>query len=200
MFFNALFKKRKKIEGMVVKGTAVKSTATFVKTNFPKQYDTWLNSLSPESRAIFASSIEIPKWYPLKHAYLDPIDKINELFYNGNPQAGGEAMGHFAADFALKGVYKMFLAVATTNYIISRAPIIITTFFNPVKVKVIDRTKKSMTVVISDFTEISVAAEYRIAAWNQRIIELTNVKNVVYEFKSSMAAGDKKLALKYTWE
>jgi hypothetical protein len=94
----------------------------------------------------------------------------------------------------------MFLAVATTNYIISRAPIIITTFFNPVKVKVIDRTKKSMTVVISDFTEISVAAEYRIAAWNQRIIELTNVKNVVYEFKSSMAAGDKKLALKYTWE
>jgi hypothetical protein len=136
----------------------------------------------------------------MKHGYLDPIEKVNEMFFHGDPKAGGEAMGRFAADFALKGVYKMFLVVATTNYIISRAPFIITTFFNPCKVKITDRTKKNMTVVIYDFPEINVAAEFRIASWNKRIIELTNTKNVVCEFKSSLANGDKKLALKYSWE
>ncbi len=129
---------------MVVKGTEVKSTATFVKTNFPQHYEKLLNSLSPESKEIYAGTIEIPKWYPMKHGYLDPIEKVNEMFFNGDPKAGGEAMGRFAADFALKGVYKMFLVVATTNYIISRAPFIITTFFNPCKAKITDKTRKTM--------------------------------------------------------
>jgi hypothetical protein len=60
MFLKSLFKSKNKIEGMVVKGTAVKSTATFVKTNFPQQYEKWLNSLSPESKEIYAGTIEIP--------------------------------------------------------------------------------------------------------------------------------------------
>ena len=198
MIFDFLFKTKSKPKITEVKGTAVKSTAEFVSQNFPKQYEVWQNSLPEESQLVFKKNIDIARWYNFKDAYLIPIDKIVEMFYDNDPKSGGEAMGTYAADMALNKVYKVFLTVATTKYIISRAPAIITTFFNPIKVKITDKSKTTMTVVISEFAEISIPAEFRIAAWNKRIIEMTNAKNVAYEIKSSIANGDKKLALKYT--
>ncbi|MDD2563583.1 MAG: hypothetical protein PHU27_05150 [Salinivirgaceae bacterium] len=199
MIFSFLFKK-KRSKAIEVKGTAVKSTVEFVSKNFPKQYDSWFANLPAETQKIYKDRIDYAKWYPIKCAYLDPIDKIVELFYDNDPKIGGEAMGLFAAEISLKKIYKVFISIATTKYIISRAPTIISTFFNPIKVKIVDKSKTSMTVVISEFTEITVAAEYRIASWNKFAIEMTNANNVVYEVISSIANGDKKLAIKYTWD
>ena len=37
---------------MEVKGTALKTTRDFIKTQFPDQYDKWLDSLTADSRKI----------------------------------------------------------------------------------------------------------------------------------------------------
>ncbi len=50
---------------MKIKGRAVKSVPFFVRRNFPKNYDEWLESLSPESREIVRGSLAT-KWYPIE--------------------------------------------------------------------------------------------------------------------------------------
>lgn len=106
---------------MQVKGTGIKTTKEFVLKNFPDDYEGWIESLSIESKPYFVETTNFTRWYPIKEAYIDPGNKIIELFFQGDIKAGGEALGRFSANYALKGIYKVFLLVASPKHLINRA-------------------------------------------------------------------------------
>jgi len=186
---------------MEIKGTAIKTTREFVKTNFPGRYDEWIHSLPEKTKSIYASSlINMSGWYPMKEDYHVPIDKIVEMFYGGNVKIAGEAIGKFSAELALTGIYKLFLMVATPKYLMTRASVVFTTYYLPSEIKVSESSSKSVTMQVTKFADITPAIEYRIAGWCVRAVELCGHKNVQYKLTKSLLKGDPCTEFIYSWD
>jgi hypothetical protein len=186
---------------MEIKGTGIKTTREFVKTNFPSQYEAWLNSLPEKTKVLYSlSMINMAGWYPLHEAYQIPIDKVVSMFYAGNAKKGGEALGRFSADVALKGIYKLYLLVATPKYLMQRASVVFSTFYNPCEIKISESDSKSVTMQIPLFPEMTISLEYRIAGWCARALELCGCKNVEYRILRSLTKGDALSEIIFTWE
>ena len=184
---------------MEVKGTALKTTRDFVKLNYPDQFNKWLHEMPESARKVFEGVIDIGGWYPLKEMYLVPINRISRLFFNGDDKACGDAIGYYSAEVALKGLYKVFLLIASPAYLIQRATKIITTFYQPSTVEAFSISPKSAGIRITDFAEMDLALEYRVGGWCKRALELSNCTQVAYTFKSSIAKGDKYTEIVFTW-
>jgi hypothetical protein len=169
---------------MQVKGTSILTTRDFVKEKFPNQFTQWINSLPSESKNIYEGAVRVGDWYDIKPAYYDPMSKIIDQFYSGNAQKGGEELGKFSAGIALKGVYKVFLLVATPQYLMKRASRMVETFYIPSEVEVSGPTSKSAIMKIIKFEGITKPLEYRFAGWCVRALELCNCKNVSYKLQA----------------
>lgn len=186
---------------MEIKGTGIKTTRDFVKATFPAQYDHWLESLPEKTKALYSSPmINMAGWYPMKEAYQAAIDKIISMFYGGNVKTGAEALGRFSADIALKGIYKLYLMVATPQYLMQRASVVFSTFYAPCEIKVSESSGKSVTMQVPKFPEMTVAVECRIAGWCVRALELCGCKNVQYKITKSLTKGDILTEIVYSWQ
>jgi len=185
---------------MQVKGTGIKTTKEFVKSNFPNGYTNWINSLTTKSKELYTGNTEFTEWFPIKEAYIDPVDKIIEQFYKGDSKLAGEALGRFSAEYALKGVYKVFLLVSSPQFLMKRATKIMTTYYHPCEISVAENGQKSVILTVSKFEFINPALEYRIGAWCQKALELTNCKNPKYVIKKALTKGDLFTEIVFNWD
>lgn len=184
---------------MKVKGTGIKTTKDFVKSRFPKSYEKWLQSLNENSRKLYEGITDVSQWYPIEEAYIMPVRKIAELFYEGKAEKCGEDIGQFSADIALKGVYKVFLLIASPNFLMKRASKIISTFYVPSEVNIANSGAKNVTLEVINFDKIDLALEYRIAGWCKRALELANCNQVNYEVTSFISKGHDKTVIHFNW-
>ncbi len=185
---------------MEVKGTAIKTTRDFIKAKFPDRYNAWFNSLPAVSKSLYQTALDATGWYPLNDAYIIPIHKVIEMFYPNDPKTGGEEIGKYSAEVALKGFYKVFLLVASPTFLIQRASKIFTTFYQPSKIAVDVMDSNSAILRILDFEGIDEALEYRIAGWIIKALELTHCREPEYEIKSAISKGDKETDILYRWK
>jgi hypothetical protein len=184
---------------MEVKGTALKTTRDFIKTQFPDQYDKWLDSLEDDSRKIYTSTLDATAWYPFREAYLLPVKKIIELCYGEDIKTGGEQLGSYSAETALKGFYKVFLLIASPQFLMQRASKIFSTFYNPSHVEAEITGPYSAILRVVEFIDIDEAVEYRIAGWIRKALELANCREPGYEIKKSIANGDEVTEIHFSW-
>jgi hypothetical protein len=184
---------------MEVKGTALKTTRDFIKTQFPDQYDKWLESLTPDSRKIYSSTLDATAWYPFREGYLIPVNKIIELCYDEDFKTGGDKLGSYSAETALKGFYKVFLLIASPQFLMQRASKIFTTFYNPSHVEAEITGPYSAILRVIQFEDIDEAVEYRIAGWIKKALELANCREAGYEITKSMARGDEVTEIHFSW-
>jgi len=183
-----------------VKGTALKTTRDFVKSKFPQQFNQWLNALPSDSKAIYESVLDASGWYPLKEAYILPSRKIIEMFFSNDFKRGGEELGIFSAELALKGFYKVFLLIASPNFLMQRGSKIFSTFYSPTDIKAEMINANSGIVRITQFEGIDAALEYRIAGWIRKALELANCKDPNYQIKKAISKGDDETYILYTWK
>ena len=184
---------------MKVKGTALKTTRDFVKTRFPDLYDQWLGSLTAESRILFSSALDATAWYPFREGYSIPVSKIMELCFKNDYRTGGDQLGSYSAETALKGFYKVFLLIASPQFLMQRASKIFTTFYEPSQVEADITGNNTAVLRITLFDEIDEAVEYRIAGWIRKALELANCREPGYEIKKSMAKGDAITEIQFYW-
>jgi hypothetical protein len=184
---------------MEVKGTALKTTRDFIKTQFPDQYDKWLESLPTDSRKIYASTLDATAWYPFREGYLIPVNKIIELCYDNDFKTGGDQLGSYSAETALKGFYKVFLLIASPQFLMQRASKIFTTFYTSCRVEAEITGPYSAILRVLEFEDIDEAVEYRIAGWIRKALELANCREAGYEIKKSLAKGDAVTEIHFTW-
>lgn len=185
---------------MQVKGTGIKTTKEFVKSNFPQGYSSWISSLPQKSKELYTGNTEFTEWFSIKEAYIEPVEKIIELFYKSDAKAAGEGLGRFSAEYALKGVYKVFLLVASPQFLMKRATKIMTTYYQPCEISVAENGNKSVILTISKFDGINPALEYRIGAWCQKALELTNCRNPKYLIKKALTKGDAITEIHFNWD
>lgn len=184
---------------MEVKGTALKTTRDFIRTQYPDQYDKWLDSLTAESRNLYTSTLDATAWYPFREGYLIPVNKIIEICYGKDTKTGGEQLGTYSAETALKGFYKVFLLIASPQFLMQRASKIFTTFYNPSRVEAEITGPYSAILRVLEFEEIDQAVEYRIAGWIRKALELANCREARYEIRKSMAKGDPVTEIHFSW-
>jgi hypothetical protein len=185
---------------MQVKGTSIITTRDFVKVTFPAKYNDWLKSLPADSKKLYEGSVKVSDWYDIKAAYIIPMDKIVEQFYNFNIQKAGEDLGKFSAKVALTGVYKVFLFVATPQYLMKRASRMVETFYIPSEVEVAETASKTAVMKIKKFDGITKVLEYRFAGWCVKALELCNCKNITYKITSHISSGQSNTAIEFKWE
>lgn len=185
---------------MQVKGTALRTTRDFVKVNFPDFYNKWLDALTPESKKLFSSTLDATSWYPYKEGYSIPVGRIMQICYNNDIKTGGDQLGSWSAEIGLKGFYKVFLLIASPQFLLQRASKIFTTFYEPSEIEASITGPNDAILRILRFDEIDEAIEYRIAGWIRKALELANCREPQYEIKRSMAKGDTATEIYFSWK
>ncbi|HCT30416.1 MAG TPA: hypothetical protein DIW31_06720 [Bacteroidales bacterium] len=184
---------------MQVKGTSINTTRDFVKEFYPIKFNDWIRSLPTESRAIYEAPIKVSEWYDIKTAYYIPMDSIADMFYNLNAQKAGEELGKYSAQVALTGIYKVFLLVATPQYLIKRASKMMETFYIPSEVEIIESSSNSAILKIKKFEGITKVLEYRFAGWTIKALEFCNKKEVSYKITSHISTGQASTNIEFKW-
>ncbi len=184
---------------MEIKGTSVKPTIDFVKENFPDRYFDWFEKLPPASQQIIKGSINPARWYPINESTIIPTKIAGEMFYNDTKEAAHE-IGRYSAEKGLKGIYRIFVRIATPKFIISRAANIFASYFKPSKIEV-DKVAGNITYVyIYKFSSDEELMAYRIAGWIQRAFEITNCKNVVTNVERTQKNGEDAYKITVSWD
>lgn len=184
---------------MEVKGIAVKSIAEFVKKEFPEKYTEWWKALPEDARQIISNGVITNQWYNVQDAVITPTKMINKFFYNNHPQKGAWQSGKFSADYALNGIYKLYVRASTPKHIISRAGRVFSNYYKPCVMKVVSEQKNSVTVHITNFSEPSAVVEFRIGGWMERALEISGCNNVNIDISKSLVKGDDVTEYVLSW-
>jgi hypothetical protein len=183
-----------------VKGSALGSIREFVMNEFGREgFDRWLDALPDLSRGLHAAAIRLDSWYPLREMMIEPTEKICELFYGGDIRGAWEG-GRFSADFALHGIYRLFVKLGSVESLINRASLIFSTYYKPSALRVAESAKNRVSMQITLFPEMHTIVERRIGGWMERAVEISGQKNVKVEIAQSLTVGDPCTEFVATWD
>jgi len=163
---------------MKIKGTSVSNTNDYVKSFFSKQYKEWIEALPEKSKEIFSNPILASNWYDITDSQVEPIKKIAELFYNGNYKETFYRVGKDGANRALNGVYKIFIKIATLEFVIKRATVISSTYYTEDGgIKVIENNNNLILLDLVGFETGQELMADNISGWLDGLLEIvTNRK------------------------
>lgn len=185
---------------MYVKGTAVKSIQEYVQTKHAAKYDEWLCTMPDSARNIMAKPVFVSDWYPVKDAAIEPTVAIGKVLYAGDAQKAGWETGRYSSETALSGIYKIFVKMATPQFIIGRAGKILPSYYDPSEIAVKETGPRHVVLNISRLPLNHEVLEARILGWIERALEITGCKNVKIQTTKSMAKGDPITELMITWD
>jgi hypothetical protein len=166
---------------MEVKGTGLVSIRAYVKERHAAQYQNWVNTLPNSSRAVFGDVINTSGWFSIDQVYYTALKNIADLFYGGDQKLAAYQVGLFSASYDLKGVYKVFLMIATPQALMKASKRIIAMYYRPVDVIIDDVQKNSLVLSSTLLHPESEMVDYVNIAWCVRALELANCKSVSYE-------------------
>lgn len=185
---------------MQVKGTAVATIPLFVRSKFGDQgYAKWIEQLSEPAKRDMSANILASSWYPLREMLVDPTLLICTMFYGGKME-GATEQGRFSADHGLKGVYRLFVKLGSTDFIVGKASSILPTFYQDSAMEVVAKGAKTTTVRITKFEEPHAVIEHRIKGWIERALEISGAKTPSCRIGSSMASGAPYTDFFITWQ
>jgi hypothetical protein len=184
---------------MEVKGTAVEAMPKFISEKFGQDgLNSWIGELSEECKKIFSKPILSSQWYPLKEVLVEPTLKFCSLFYKGDIK-GALDMGRYSAELGLKGIYKVFVKIGSTEFLIKKASTILPTYYNPSAMEVVDKDKGKATIRITQFPEPHEVVDLRIKGWMEEALAISGAKDVKVDILQSMASGAPTTDFAATW-
>ncbi len=184
---------------MHVKGTVVKSINEYVKNNYKDEYKLWLKSLSPSSQEIFSNPINVSQLYDVDASLIEPSGKVAAMFFNNREEASRE-LGRYSAETALKGVYKVFVLIATPAYVISKAGNIMKTLYTGCTMEVVEKASKSVSAEVKNLPKNDLILEQRIAGWIEKALEITGCVNINIYMPKRSSRGHGVTRYDVTWE
>lgn len=187
------------IQDIKVKGSMVKTMNQDVVDMGKDKYETWLNSLPPQSKEIFSSPILDSNWYSFKYAYLEPGAKMLSIFMD-NKLEKMRQLGNLNASKLLRGIYKLYAKLGSPNTFIKRAAKIFSGFFTPGNLSVVEETKNSAVMHIAGIPDVYGIFTYGLAGWIERALLINGCKKAEAKISKSLVKGDEYIELILTWE
>jgi len=183
---------------MKVRGSVVKTIDTFVADHHEDTYTEWLSKLKPDTISIMTQA-QNQQWYPVREAVLEPTRIMCRMFYE-NEKEGAWLSGKYSAKLALRGLYKVFVAVSTPSFLMKRASRVLSTFYNPSAIQVVGNTSKSIDIHLTVLPINDPIIEYRIAGWMEGALEICGCKGLSIEMPQALSKGDTLTECLITWQ
>lgn len=150
---------------MEIKGSLVKSIYKYVNDNFKDEFDLWINALSTESRKIYQNVILATNWYPLNEGIIEPIKITGKFFFDDDAKKAAFELGRHSASTGLSGIYKVFVRIASPQYVLSRSSNIFKTYYKNLEIKYETTGETSAKIFIDSFKEEESLVFDRILGW-----------------------------------
>ena len=184
---------------MKVKGTIVTSVNGYIQENFSNRYQEWLDLLPAASKEIFSGSVLTTDWYSHEDGLIKPSEIAAELFYGGDIAKLSWQIGRYSAEVGLKGVYKVFILIATPQFIMKRAGKILSSYYHPSQMSIGEERSNGVDLLVTEFPEPTIITENRIAGWIEKALEICGVKNIKVIIPQSLVRGDDKTIYVCDW-
>ena len=168
---------------MNIKGTAVRALTNYINRYYPQHYERWLSSLPAESKRLFYQTILPSEWYPLYEAAVQPIITLAQILNKKEEDVAFE-VGRFSAQEALTGVYKFFASLAKPVYIIKRASIMFSTYYDPVESDYESLGPRKVMVAFGKHTHNEVLIYHRVRGWIHELVIMTQKTEPRVEFST----------------
>ncbi len=163
---------------MQAKGSAVIPVREFILQQYGQQgLDDFIKGLPAASREYFKEQLLASKWYPFKEALLDPLEQLCKQFYNGDAR-GAREEGKFAAEKALKGIYRAFIKIATPEFLLKNAGSIVTSYFTEAQIVLVESQKGRIVLRIAGVTPRSAYFDQVAAGWIEHALEICGCKEI----------------------
>ncbi len=185
---------------MKVKGSVISTLKNYINKNYSDRYNEWFKKLDAPSREIFSKVILATDWYPIEEGIVNPSRLAADLFFNGDYQKAGWELGRFSAEEALTGIYKVFVMIATPQFIMKRGSKILSSFYDPSKLAVSAERTRGVDISISDFEKLDTILENRIGGWMEKALEICGCHNVNTEIVESLTKGNERTLYQINWE
>jgi hypothetical protein len=175
---------------MQVKGTSLIATERFIKERFGTAgFEKFKAALSPEARALFGAPVLAPNWYPADPGFFEPMEKLCREFYGGDAR-GARELGRFSAVDGLRGVYKIFVRMASVDYILKKTANIFASYYRPGKLEVAQVAGRRITLRMSDIARAHPLFEERVCGWLEGALQVCGQENYKVIVGKSMARGE----------
>jgi len=182
---------------MLVKGAVIKPMARFVKERYGAYHEAWLSSLSEETRTVLEHGI-VSSWYPIERAMIEPTEVLCGLVEDPADDVAWD-LGRFSADFALRGIFRIFVRLGSPGFIIKRASHVFSTYYTDAVLHIHESGSRHATVYLLGFPEPNRLVERRIGGYMERAVEISGARDVKSSVVTSLAAGDERGEFRYTW-
>lgn len=170
---------------MQIKGTAVKATVQFMKEQFPDRYKEWLDALPAASKQIMQNPIYATGWFSLMDSVIVPTEILGKMCFK-NPEEGAWQVGAYSADYALKGIYKVFVRISSPSFMLSRASSIFASYYKPAVIHVTEKKTKRVVLRLEKFDTQERLIMHRIAGWLEKALEITKSSDIRVEVKHQL--------------
>lgn len=185
---------------MKVKGTIISSVQTFVKDKFSNRFQEWQQNLPSASQQILTNAVMASEWYDIENGLLTPTRLLAKMFYDGDLEKASWEMGRYSAEVGLTGIYKVFVLIATPQFIMKRGGKILASFYQPSVLTTSNERPKGVDILITEFENSTIITESRIGGWMEKALEICGVKNITIDKIKSMAKGDNITQYVVNWE
>ena len=108
-------------------------------------------------------------------------------------------MGRYSAELGLKGIYKVFVRLGSTEFLIKKASTILPTYYNPSAMEIVDKDNGKATIRITQFPEPHEVVDKRIMGWMEQALVISGAKDVKVNIGQSMASGAPYTDFAATW-
>jgi hypothetical protein len=172
-----------------IKGIGYKAELQFVRSKFGEEaLGKILSTLPAEDQAALKGMILASDWYPQA-----PLERFRQAVATHAADADLrviEDMGRFSAEFALTGIYRVFLAVLSPAYAIKKAGNLFPKYFDSGKAEVMEHGPKDVSVRIADWPDASATLCTLIKGYFERSLELAGGRMVVVRKTACVNRGD----------
>ena len=161
-----------------VSGVPILGIVKFIKKNLKgESIDDLLRMLEDqEDREVLQKRVLPTEWYPYR-TYVNLLKLVDKHFGRGDLSFARE-MGRMAADSDLTGIYRAFLKLGPTKFLMKRVMNMWKGYYDSGKIELIEVEEKKAHVKVSDFQDIKKVHCKSIEGWIERFLELGGAKGV----------------------
>ena len=138
-------------------------------------------------------------WLPFREALIAPLETMCRLFYNGDPRGAWEE-ARFAADTELHGIYKVFIRIATPDFLMRNSSMILGSYFSDAELKIVESTKQMIRLRIHKVELPHVLFDNLACGWIEQALEICGCKKLQVAVVQSAMQNKAFTEILITWE
>lgn len=184
---------------MNVKGSALRSTMTFLRERYPEDFcQKVVSTIPPAHRAILEKPIQQSGWYDATILYT--LMHIIAKASNENEEDLFFRMGKQSCDDGLNTIYKIFFKVGSPTFILKHVAQVWGNYYSEGRMVLLSGTSTTAHMRLEGVQFPDESLCHRIRGWMVRASELSGGKNVRVFHETCVHRGGTSCEWKGAWE